>query len=278
VKGSAAGTKDTITSHSKKAAEQAADVAGRVRERVADTAGSVRVSVRNTDVARMVRKPVPVVVLAATAALAVVTVVFPIRRRRRCAGGPDQGDLRIDAMTPASVETPIGCFVGIRWSGPACEVNDHVRHTRAPSAGRLPAMAVVLIAEDNEDVCSVLERLFVRAGFTVLTEPDGMAALHAAVTERPDVVLSDLDMPGMTGLQLCRAIRRHPALHDVPVAILSGSLLPGDPRAAEADVCRVLLKPFANNDLVRAVRHLVDGGRHDHGSDSSACPLTILAS
>ena len=107
-------------------------------------------------------------------------------------------------------------------------------------------MAVLLIAEDNADVCSLLERLFTRAGFTVLTAPDGLVALRMAVQRRPDVVLSDLDMPGMTGLQLCRAIRRDPVLRDIPLAILSGSLLPGDTRAAQAEVCGVMLKPFAN--------------------------------
>lgn len=137
-------------------------------------------------------------------------------------------------------------------------------------------MSVLLIAEDNPDVCSLLERLFVRAGFTVLTAPDGVAAMQMALVRRPDVVLSDLDMPGMTGLQLCRAIRRDPLLHDIPLAILSGSLLPGDPRAVEADVCGVMLKPFANNDLVTAVRQLLDRGRHDHRADPSPCPLAAL--
>ncbi len=137
-------------------------------------------------------------------------------------------------------------------------------------------MAVLLIAEDNDDVCQVLERLFTRAGFTVLTAPDGMAALKTAVEKRPDVILTDLDMPGLTGLELCRAIRGHHELRDIPVAILSGSLMPGDSRAVDAGLCGVMLKPFNNKDLLVAVQHLVTHGRHNHTAEPSPCPLTAI--
>ena len=139
-------------------------------------------------------------------------------------------------------------------------------------------MAVILIAEDNEDVSMVLERLFTRAGFTVLTAPDGMAALKIDVDEHPDVILTDLDMPKLSGLELCQAIRGHHELRDVPVAILSGSLVPGDRRAVDAGLCGVMLKPFDNTDLLAAVQHLVTHGRHDHTAEPSPCPLTATPS
>lgn len=138
-------------------------------------------------------------------------------------------------------------------------------------------MAVLLIAEDDEDLCAVLEVVFRRAGFTVLSAGDGVAALLLAERERPDVVLTDLDMPLMNGLELCRAIRDHVDLGSTPVAVLSGSLRPGDPRAAEAVLCGVLLKPFSNNDLVQAVRRLAEHGRHDHRGAPSRCPLATPA-
>jgi CheY-like chemotaxis protein len=138
-------------------------------------------------------------------------------------------------------------------------------------------MAVVLVAEDNEDICVGLERLLTRAGFTVLTAPDGMAALKTALEARPDVVLTDLDMPNLTGLELCQAIRSHHELRDTPVAILSGSLMPGDSRAAEAGLCGVMLKPFNNKELIAAVQHLATHGRHDHTIEPSPCPLTAMS-
>jgi DNA-binding response OmpR family regulator len=59
-------------------------------------------------------------------------------------------------------------------------------------------MTVLLIAEDD-DISRILRRLFTRAGFTVLHAPDRTQALHLARQTRPDAVLTDLDMPGLTG-------------------------------------------------------------------------------
>jgi CheY-like chemotaxis protein len=133
-------------------------------------------------------------------------------------------------------------------------------------------MTVILIAEDNADVRTLLHRVFDRAGFTVLTAVDGRDALHAVRRHRPDVVLTDLDMPHLDGLQLCRAIRQDPTLGHTPVTILSGGLHPGDPRTHGADVCHVLLKPFNTEKLVAAMRQLVDDGGHDHRAHPSPCP------
>ena len=134
-------------------------------------------------------------------------------------------------------------------------------------------MAVVLIAEDNDDVCTVLKRILTRAGFDVVTAPDGTTALEMAIADHPDVVLTDLDMPGLTGLQLAQALRGHRGEPDVPILILSGSLQSGDPRAADAGLCDVMLKPFTNPALVAAVQHLADIGRHPHDHGSPPCPL-----
>jgi CheY-like chemotaxis protein len=87
------------------------------------------------------------------------------------------------------------------------------------------------------------------------------------------VVLTDLDMPRLNGLELCRAIRGHHELSDTPVAIMSGSFPPGDPRAAEAALCATMVKPFAQDDIVSLIRQLVAVGRHDHAADPSPCPL-----
>jgi CheY-like chemotaxis protein len=133
-------------------------------------------------------------------------------------------------------------------------------------------MVTSLIAEDTDDVREVLQRLFTRAGFTVHTATDGQTALELARRHRPDVVLTDLDMPQLDGLQLCQAIRADPDLGDTPVAILSGGLTPGDPRPADSKACGVWLKPFGNDDLIAAVHHLADVGHHRHHGTPTSCP------
>lgn len=131
-------------------------------------------------------------------------------------------------------------------------------------------MPVILIVDDDDDIRAALQRIFERAGFAVLVAADGLAALDLARGHHPDVVLTDMDMPGLDGVQLCQAIRGDPALADTPLAILSGSLRPGDPRTADAEICGVLLKPFGIRDLVAAMRKLADAGRHQHHSACSA--------
>lgn len=131
-------------------------------------------------------------------------------------------------------------------------------------------MTSILIAEDTDDLREVLHRLFTRAGFTVRSAPDGRAALELARQHPPDIVLTDLDMPHLNGLQLCQAIRDDPALADTPVAILSGGLQPGDPRTDGAHVCGVLLKPFTGHDLITAIQRLADTGHHQHRTPCSA--------
>ncbi|GAA3343249.1 hypothetical protein GCM10020358_81240 [Amorphoplanes nipponensis] len=134
-------------------------------------------------------------------------------------------------------------------------------------------MTVLLIAEDDDDIRAVLERIFRRTGFSVLVAADGRQALRMAVEARPELILTDLDMPGLTGLELCRAVRAEPALNEVPVALISGSLTPGDPRAVEAQACAVVLKPFTGPLLVTEIESLVRAGRHPHPDIGSRCPL-----
>ncbi|MFI5895108.1 response regulator [Actinoplanes sp. NPDC051513] len=133
-------------------------------------------------------------------------------------------------------------------------------------------MAVVLVAEDDQDIAAILTRLLTRAGHTVLHTPDGMAAFERAVADRPDVVLTDLGMPQMDGLELTRAIRRHPELADTPVVMLSGHLHPGDGQPTAAGVCAVLLKPCPNDKLRAVVQDLLDRGPHAHDEASTGCP------
>ncbi|GAA4602093.1 CheY-like chemotaxis protein [Actinoplanes octamycinicus] len=121
-------------------------------------------------------------------------------------------------------------------------------------------MAVLLIAEDDEDIAAVLTRVCRRAGVTVLRAPDGQAAFEMLEEQHPDALLTDLGMPRMDGWELIRKVRAHPEMSDMPVAILSGQITPGDPRAAEL-ACAVLLKPCPNDRLVTAIQELLS---HEH--------------
>ncbi|GAA1622660.1 response regulator [Actinoplanes couchii] len=138
-------------------------------------------------------------------------------------------------------------------------------------------MAVLLIAEDDEDIALVLVRVFKRTGMTVFRASDGRSALEAIQENRPDIVLTDLGMPHMDGWELIDALRAHPdeGVRRVPIAILSGHLQPGDPRAGQAQVCAIMLKPCPNDQLLATMEELVTIGPHGHDSDDHQCPADL---
>ena len=133
-------------------------------------------------------------------------------------------------------------------------------------------MTSLLIADDDTEVRDVLAQVFTRRGYTVLTADDGASALETAARYRPDVILTDLDMPGMDGLALCAAIRADPALCLIPMALLSGSVRYDDERLRGSALCEVLRKPARNADLVATVQRLAVRGSHDHDAAAHCRP------
>ena len=128
-------------------------------------------------------------------------------------------------------------------------------------------MAVIVTAEDNDDIRRLSARSLRRAGHTVVETADGAEALKAVREHRPDVIVTDVDMPRMTGLELSAAIRADPDLKHTPVLVVSGSIELHDTRAAEAGVTAVLGKPFAPAELLHHLDELLaHPSRHGHAS------------
>lgn len=123
-------------------------------------------------------------------------------------------------------------------------------------------MIRVLVAEDQGMVLGALAALLdLEEDLSVVGRaPDGRAALELAHRERPDVVVTDIEMPGMTGLELAAALRD---LEPRPrVIILTTFARPGYlRRALDAGVAGYLLKDAPAEDLARAVRQVHAGGR-----------------
>lgn len=116
---------------------------------------------------------------------------------------------------------------------------------------------MIVVAEDHDDIRYVLKRSLERAGHRVVVAADGATALAAIREHRPDLVVTDVDMPQMTGLDLCRAIRADDDLRHIPIVVASGSLMPGDPQASDAGASATLLKPFVPAQLLDLVAALL---------------------
>jgi DNA-binding response OmpR family regulator len=76
----------------------------------------------------------------------------------------------------------------------------------------------ILVADDDQDLLSLLRFSLNQAGYEVVAANDGPSAIQAFATERPDLALLDVNMPGATGLQVCRAIRESSM---IPVMMLT---------------------------------------------------------
>ena len=122
--------------------------------------------------------------------------------------------------------------------------------------------ASVLVVDDDDDICDLLSFRLEQAGFDVQVTGDGVAALAAIGQHRPDVVILDISLPGMSGLDVCRLLRADPATADIAIIVLTG-------RAHESDVefgfdCGAddyVVKPFSLRELLsRVQRQLARSG------------------
>ena len=133
--------------------------------------------------------------------------------------------------------------------------------SRPPAVESLASPAAtsphVLIVDDAALVRDMFGRYLSFAGMAVRYAADGLDGMAAVRAERPDLILCDLDMPEMNGIELCRAVRADPAIADVPILVISG----GDPEGLHAAVAAgcdgVLVKPCTQTLLVASIRQIL---------------------
>src|SRR5690349_10202432 len=79
----------------------------------------------------------------------------------------------------------------------------------------------VLIVNDEPDQLQLMRNLLSKAGFAVLTAGDGVEGLERAKHQRPDLIISDVSMPQMDGLEFCRRVRADGDIKTVPILLIS---------------------------------------------------------
>jgi two-component system alkaline phosphatase synthesis response regulator PhoP len=113
----------------------------------------------------------------------------------------------------------------------------------------------ILVVDDEPRIVEIARDYLQQAGFRVLTAEDGNRALAIARAERPSLIVLDLMLPGMDGLDVTRTLRRDPVLVDIPVIMLTARVEEADKLVGlELGADDYLTKPFSPRELVARVR------------------------
>ncbi len=118
----------------------------------------------------------------------------------------------------------------------------------------------VLIIEDEEDAAELFAEMMRVSGFRVLKTSNSAPAMDLMTSEKPDLIILDIMMPGISGLDLLHHIHHDPDLSSIPVVVVSAKGTPADiKRGIEAGASIYLTKPVGFTELKDAVARALGG-------------------
>jgi two-component system cell cycle response regulator DivK len=116
----------------------------------------------------------------------------------------------------------------------------------------------ILVVEDQEDLRGVLRDLLTGSGYTVIEAEDGAAGVAKAKSDRPDLILMDIQMPVIDGYEATRRIKVDPTLKPIPIVAVSSFAMKGDEEKARAAGCdHYATKPYSPMQLLRLIRGIL---------------------
>ncbi len=129
----------------------------------------------------------------------------------------------------------------------------------------------VLIADDEAHIRHVLSMKLANAGYEVVTAADGEEALELCLSEKPDLMCTDYQMPFLSGLELCEKLQQQDETRNMPVLMLTARGFEIEPpQMAAGGIVDVLSKPFSPREVLTKVQELIGGpddrvnGRESH--------------
>jgi DNA-binding response OmpR family regulator len=125
-------------------------------------------------------------------------------------------------------------------------------------------MACILVVDDDNAVRGVLKVVLERAGFEILSAANGAAAVAALGEKSVDLVLLDIEMPGMSGFDVCLQMQADPALRAIPVLMMTGRPVSGVPERVRAvGALDLIHKPFDRVNLLARIQSCIDDAQRD---------------
>lgn len=119
-------------------------------------------------------------------------------------------------------------------------------------------MTKILVAEDDKDIRELIVLSLRFSGYEVIPAPDGQQAVDLTFEEKPDLIMLDIRMPGLTGFEALKQIKGRPEFENVPVVILSAKGQDSEIQMGlDLGANQYILKPFAPDELVTKIGQIM---------------------
>ena len=113
----------------------------------------------------------------------------------------------------------------------------------------------ILVVEDQEDNRQIIRDMLTATDYEIAEAESGEQALEVVAKQRPDLILMDIQLPGMDGYEVTRRIRADPALHSIPIFAVTSYALSGEEQKARAAGCNEYVpKPYSPRQLLAKIR------------------------
>ncbi len=121
-------------------------------------------------------------------------------------------------------------------------------------------MTTILVVEDTPSEMKLISYYLQESGYSVISAVSAKEALTKVIEQKPDVIITDVVMPGMSGFELCRSLKKHPKTEKVPIIICTSKNQEIDRLwAMRQGADAYLTKPFTRDDLLRIVKSITAG-------------------
>jgi two-component system cell cycle response regulator DivK len=116
----------------------------------------------------------------------------------------------------------------------------------------------ILVVEDQEDNRRIIRDLLESVGYQLIEAVDGAEGVRLAQSERPDLILMDIQLPELDGYEATRRIKAEPELRAIPIVVVTSYALSGDDAKAKAAGCDAYVaKPFSPRQLLATIRQFL---------------------
>jgi twitching motility two-component system response regulator PilH len=115
-------------------------------------------------------------------------------------------------------------------------------------------MSTVLLVDDTPSQLELMAKYLSEGGYTIIRAREPKEAINQAVKQKPDVIITDVVMPGMSGFELCRCLKQHPVTAKIPIVICSSKDQEIDRIwGMKQGAIAYLTKPFSQEELIRTI-------------------------